>query len=323
MSLPIGRAMCWRGRDHHQTRFRKGRRAARPWRAVAANALALCCLAVPRAEAEPTPRAAGSGPALREAIQALILEGRQIHHGDRPMPAEADFAARFNKPIDEARLLETLTDRVNRDPFLDAYCRWQLTSFCTTRPVLLDLDNRDFLRLLRRAPTMIENPRADPKTLAVFKKARAAGSLSNRNLKRLRHLTDELVHRTAKARELSEPAAHFYEWVQEQLGGAGPRPRQWLILRCARTITAGWPTRGIKTEMTRDFTEIANDRRFSAAERHLIAQQVRALAGWNRQSVNKVSFMADRSVRVTLSTSGVDNSDVKRWTERLMGRSDP
>jgi hypothetical protein len=32
--------------------------------------------------------------------------------------------------------------------------------------------------------------------------------------------------------------------------------------------------------------------------------------------------MADRSVRVTLSTSGVDKGDVERWTERLMGRSE-
>ncbi len=320
MSLPIGRAMCWRDRDRHQTPFRKGHCAATPWRAAAANALALCCLAVPPAGAEPVPLAAGSGPALREAIAALILEGRQIHHGDRPMPSEADFAARFNKPIDETRLLKTLTDRVNRDPFLDAYCRWQLTSFCTTRPGFLDLDDRDFLRFLRRAPAMIKNPRADPKTLAVFEAARAAGSLSNHQLKRLRHLNDELVHRTAKARALSEPAGHFYEWVQEQLGDAGPRPRQWLIVRCARTITAGWPTRAIKTEMTRDFTEIATDRRFSPAERHLVARQVRALAGLNRQSVNKVTFMADGSVRVTLSTSGVDKGDVKRWTERLMGR---
>ncbi|MHC4447629.1 MAG: hypothetical protein ACYSXF_07615, partial [Planctomycetota bacterium] len=312
--------MCWRGRDRHQTAFRKQHCAAPPWPAAAANVLALCCLAVPRAGAEPVPLAAGAGPALREAIQALILEGRAIHDGDRPMPSEADFAARFNKPIDETRLLETLADRVNRDSFLDAYCRWQLTSFCSTRPRLLDLDDRDFLRFLRRAPAMIENPRAEPKTLAAFEEARTAGRLSSHELRRLRHVNDQLEQRTAKARKLNEPADHFYEWVQEQLGDAGPRPRQWLILRCARTIAAGWPTRDIKTEMTRDFNEIATDRRFSAAQRHLVARQVRALAGLNRQSVNKVTFMADRSVRVTLSTSGVDKGDVERWAERLMGR---
>ncbi len=259
------------------------------------------------------PVAAAPNP-LREAIRRLTAEAGEVMAGRRTLGDQADFADRFELPLEGPVLAEAIARPAHRDPFVDAYVRWQLTSF---DPALADLDEKRFADLARRAPRLIENPRAERKAVSTFRRAAAAGPLPQRDRDRLREMEAEFVQRTARARRLNRPATSFRAWVQEKLGAGGPRPRQWLLAWCAATINAGWSTRSIKTAITRGFGAGGLDPSFTTSQRRLVAEQARHLIGRRRVAINKVTFMADGSVRVTFSTAGVDAGDVRRWVEAL------
>ncbi len=279
--------------------------------------LALCgaaCGAIAVAGLAAAHRAPVASNPLPEAIRRLTAEAREVMAGRRTLGDEADFAARFERAPEVRKLVEALSRPAHGDPFVDAYVRWQLTSF---DPALADLDEKRFADLARRAPPLIENPRAERKAVSTFRRAAAAGPLPQRDRDRLREMEAEFVQRTARARRLNRPATGFRAWVQEKLGARGPRPRQWLLAWCAATINAGWSTRSIKTAITRGFEAGGSDPSFTAAQRRLVAEQARHLIGRRRAAVGKVTFMADESVRVTFSTAGVDAGDVRRWVEAL------
>jgi hypothetical protein len=254
--------------------------------------------------------------ALEEAVDLLVAEAASVEKNCNVLRDEPDFASRFDGAIDPDRLVETLTHRSHPDPFVDAYVRWQLTSF---DPDLPELDDRAFLELMRHAPTMIENPRADPETVAVFRRVGRAGPLSARDRERLRELTRRLEGRAAEAEILNRPAVGFRRWVGAKLGDRGPRPRQWRLERCAATVAAGWPAASIKSAITRDLGTSASDQSLSGPERRTVAALAQRLSGLERRFVDQVTCLADGSVRVTFSTTGVDEDDVARWIGRLDG----
>ncbi len=280
----------------------------------------MLCLAAWWAAAGPGSSAAPRAPVaaapnpLREAIRRLTAEAGDVKADRRTLGDEADFADRFELPLEGPALAEAIARPAHRDPFVDAYVRWQLTSF---DPAVADFDEGRFADLARRAPPLIENPRAERKAVSTFRRAAAAGPLPQRDRDRLREMEAEIEQRTARALLLNRPATGFRAWVQEKLGARGPRPRQWLLAWCAATINAGWSTRSIKTAITRGFEAGGSDPSFTAAQRRLVAEQARHLIGRRRAAVGKVTFMADGSVRATFSTAGVDASDVGRWVDAL------
>ncbi len=261
--------------------------------------------------------AAGGDHALEEAIEILTEEAESIKAGRLTAGREPDFPTRFGRAIDEKELADAIGRRLHRDRFIDAYSRWQLTSF---DPPLPAFDERAFVRFVRNAPALLENPRADPRVVALFRRVHKAGPLSSRDVEQVRQLSEQLDARTAWAETMNIPARGFGEWVQARLEPAGMRSRQWLLARLLATIRAGWAARSLKSAITRSFGESASDRSFSRAQRRSVARLAQRLIGLERESVDTVTFLANGSVRVTFSTSRVNEDDVQRWIERLAGR---
>jgi hypothetical protein len=253
---------------------------------------------------------------IQEAIKFLVEEAQQAKR-DLKLPSNtADFAPRFDREISDHELIGALTQSLHDDSFIDAYIRWQLTSFDPDPP---ELDDRQFLKLMANAPAMVQNPRADEQVVALFQKAEQSGSLSHRELDRLRQAASELDRRTQIAQAMNLPAEGYRDWIASKLTDGGPRRLQWLIERCAGTITAGWPSRSIKAAMTKQFKAVANDNIFTPSQRQLIAEQLRRLIGLKRVSVNKITFLAGNTVQVTFSTTAVDEDDVEKWIAQLNG----
>ena len=90
----------------------------------------------------------------------------------------------------------------------------------------------------------------------------------------------------------------FSKWVQDKLGPTGPRPRQWLLARCAATIQAGWSTRSIKTSITRNFTASLDDQSLTTDHRRLIVQQAQRLVGSKHRRVDNTNNSSICSMRV-------------------------
>lgn len=263
---------------------------------------------------------AASGSSIEAAIKQLTREARRFQTDPLGLPAEPDFARRFEGTIEADDLDRALSRRTHRNPFIDAYVRWQLISFADDSRALGELDEQLFGAFMRHAPTMVANPRADRDLVALLKRGNQSGPLSGADLRRLQRLERQLNQMTKRAELLNRPAIGFYEWAQKKLGPIGPRPRQWLLCRCAATIAAGWPARSIKSAISRAFTESVRDRRFTPSQRRVVADQSRRLIGLDRTIINQMTFLADGSLRVTFSRSRVEAKDAEAWIERLMGK---
>jgi len=256
---------------------------------------------------------------VRELVQSLVAEAVEIQRGDRTLSEKPDVVSRTLSELDLAIIGQSLVERIHREPFVDAYVRWQLSSF---DPPLPEMDDRAFGMFMDRAPPLIENPRAAQETVAVFRRAEQAGPLRESDTKKLHDLTLELDLQTATVEAMNRPALEFRDWVQSKLGERGPRRCEWLLERCAATVRAGWSARAAKTEITQRFGEAAADQTLTKPEKELIAQRTRMLDGLQREFVNEINFMADGSARISFSRTAVDDKDVRKWLDRLAGRDE-
>ncbi len=257
---------------------------------------------------------------IAKAIEQLTAEAVEARRALKLASKDADFAQRVELPIPPADIALAIATRTHRDSFVDAYIRWQLTSY---DPPLPEFDDRRFIAFMRDAPSMVENPRGDQATMTLFERASEASRLATRDIARLRGSSNELDRRTRIAEQLNLPAQSYYQWVQDRLGDSGPAPRHWLLVRCNVTINAAWSTRAIKTAITRNFGQCGGDTTLTIQHRSLLAEQADRLAGHKRRFINEITFLADGSVNTTYSTAGVAADDVEKWTDRLMTVDEP
>jgi hypothetical protein len=275
--------------------------------------------AVGGAAVEPPPKPGGSAKAakaLDRAVESLRVEARQVRAALRLTAAQPDFAARWSEPVPVEDLSAAMAMRQDRDPFIDAYIRWQLTSF---DPPLPPLDDRGFLRFMDAAPPLLENPRAAADILAAFERADAEPALPPQERARLQALAAEMERRAPIAAQMNLPAEAWRDWVAVRLGETGARRLLWLLERCAATIEAGWPTRSIKSRLSREFAEAAGDRSIFQNDRDRIAATARRLIGRSRRMVSEVTMFVAGDVEISFSTAAVDAADVQSWIDRLNG----
>src|SRR5690606_20765169 len=116
---------------------------------------------------------------------------------------------------------------------------------------------------------------------------------------------------------LNRPAERFRQWVEDQLGETGVRPRQWMMEELAAMIAAGWPVSDLKSAMSRDFSASVTDETFTSAQRAMLVNQLRTMIGPGRRWVKEVTYLASGEVKVAVWTSRVDRGDVENWANRL------
>lgn len=254
---------------------------------------------------------------VKKLLAQLETEARTILKDQKISNTEPDIASRFDEKLPPDLIGSILLHRLHSEPFIDAYSRWQLTSY---EPALLELTDQQFLLFMDETPAMMENPWAAAEVVALFEKAENAGPLMESDANALRRLEIELKEKEAIAQHLNHPAEQFRAWVSKQLGETGMRPRLWLLEECRAIINAGWPTRSIKTKITKNFTDSTVDNSFTDRDRHAVAHIADEMAGTSRKCVNSIGFLASGAVDVKYSTSQITKSDAENWRNRLFGR---
>jgi hypothetical protein len=284
-----------------------------PVRRLAALALflALCAARSAAGQGAVTPT-----DALKAAVSELAAEAEAIVVRKEVPKGEPDYAGRCAHDVSPDEIAMALLHRTHREPFVDAYIRWQLTSF---DPKLPELDERAFAKFMDQAPEMVENPRADAALLDLFERAEKAGKLQPRELDRLRATYAELEKRTKLAELMNRPAEEFRAFIDKKLGETGVKPRLWLLEECVATIQAGWPTRSVKTRISKSFLAAANEVDMPREHLRLLAAQTEKLKAMSRRYVNEITILADGKVHVSFSTASVTEADVDKWINRLAG----
>jgi len=256
---------------------------------------------------------AKKGAVIKSALKQLEAEAREVMKAPLFSLESPDFASRSDQAIEQPDLFDASTRPQHRDPFIDAYIRWQLTSFDFE---LLDLDDRDFEKLMQQAPAMVANPRADEELVARFAQAEKQPT-SPTDSKHLREVAKELDRRTEVAATFNRPAEQWREWLESEFAGNTARQLHLKMERAAATIRAGWPSREAKAALTKAFKAAAMDSTLTDLDRHAIAAHARTLTGMKRRSINEITFAADGSVSVTFTSAAIDKDDVNKWLAEI------
>ena len=251
---------------------------------------------------------------LATAIKSLLEEARLAKTEEELPRQNADFARQAGQqPLPPIIVGRQLIRRADRDPFVDAYVRWQLTSF---EPALPEMTDREFERFLSELPPMLENPRANVSLLGDVNAALRAGALGESTQAALRRRLDAVAAQTGRARTMNQPATRLYDWLAGQLPQTGARALQLQLARLDALVDAGWPSDTAKSQLEDLFNASARDRSFTPDQRRLVASQAQRLAGKTR--VFLTSARIDQGALVAqFNDTGVYDFDVKRWTRAL------
>jgi len=251
---------------------------------------------------------------LRNVIRELTSEARDRRTRGLTDDAAPDFAARHDGDLSIQLIQEALLTSQHRDPFIDAYIRWQLLSY---EPPFPELDDRAYLRLLRELPALIENPRGDPSFLNLIERAEQMDAIPPDDFERLRQLDAQSIEHMAIAESLNRPALALRDWVRDGVADSTVRTIQLMIEECAAQVDGAWLPATVKGNLTRAFTIAASE--LTVAEKRLLADHAHGLVGRERRFVKAVTFFADRSINVSYSRPAVSQRDYDRWMQRLAG----
>lgn len=260
---------------------------------------------------------------LALAIDALIEEAR-LAMAEKAVPTdEPDLVSRheFNASAWEPdAVARAITSPQHEHPFIDAYVRWQLTSVGVDLP---EWSPETFLAMLNNLPRLIENPRASAQHVSIFERVAAVGTLSSSDLDQLRDMLQNMQRNTLAAEMFNVPALELRAWITDRLPRHRTEHLLMLIEECAATIEGGWPTRSIKTRISRTFSSASTNPTLTDAERRAILAELPRLTATNCRFVKSVTFLGDGSVRVRFSTVAILDRDIENWTERLLGNATP
>lgn len=256
---------------------------------------------------------------LRSAITHLVEEAQFAIRDGKLHHEKADYARRFPSDMPLRDLCEAIAAPVDADAFIDAYVRWQLTSF---EPSVPDLTDNQFLTLIANAPAMIDDPRADADVVSRFEQAEKAARPTSGELEALRRAKDELHRRVPLAESFNRPAIGYREWLIKQFEASRVRRYCLLIEECAATIKAGRPTRAIKSKLTKATKQAGDDSSITPQDRQLIAQQLQQLTKIEkRRAVNEITFPSKGGITVTFTNIQADQDDVNKWIAQLNGNA--
>ncbi len=143
---------------------------------------------------------------IREARRLLISEALDAKKNQQLPTLSPDFAQRFDREIPDADLSQAILEPTHRDPFVDAYVRWQLTSF---DPALPEFNDQQFADFMDNIPALVQNPRADPQIIDTLERLAESAVLPAQRLQQLQADIAELDRRTTITAQFNEPAISF------------------------------------------------------------------------------------------------------------------
>ena len=263
----------------------------------------------------PADREVSPREAMNSALRELIDEAQESKRTFMLPRVKSDFAADFVHSLDDELIVKRIERPVDRDPFVDAYVRWQLTSFLDRLPAMDDEEFEDFLRNM---PACVPNPQIDQRFVQPLMRAGEAGELSPGDQKQAMKLVEELEQRRNQASALRRPAEMFRDWVAEHVGEEGHRPLQLSLERCAAFAKSGWDLDECKADITRKCEAALRDRSFTNEQRERVARQMEGLTQFSSLLVTG-AYLDERVLIVSTASIGVFDFEVRKWQRTLLG----
>ncbi len=253
---------------------------------------------------------------LGKLITQLTLEGQQLVDGGSLPRAHPSIASEFPYELPEAQLALCLTTRQHREPLVDAYIRWQLTSFS---PAIPELRPNQVQKLLDELPGLAVNPRADDELIRMMNRALEAGELSEADQETITQTLEEMGEYVSKRRALNTPALELRLWLEEQFEDNLPMRILLALERCDALVTAGWELGSHGAETERRFMEVARNREFTDDDRRIVTRAAGRIIGTSRVYVRSARIVENR-LEVNFADTGLYDFEVRRWLRKMDGK---
>lgn len=271
------------------------------------------------ASGQATSGQATSGQAsVSAAIAELVREAEAIVEQDADPPRTPDFAGRHEFDLEPLAVGRALATRAHRDPFVDAYVRWQLAG---VEHVLPDLDERAFDRLLESLPRLPENPRADRRLLATMSVLRGAGPIPTARQATIRAELDQLAARAARAEARCLPARDLRRRLASRFDGDPARRLDLELETIAALVAAGWPCAAAKSRLDDLCVTLGREAALDAEDRATFGRHAGRLAGRRRSLLAGAAFR-ENVLEPVYDDTAVDDFEVRRWI-RAVDRAAP
>ena len=229
----------------------------------------LACGAMPREAALPSESQDSPSKVWREAVRVLVEEAGTDAAARR---IKANFAERFGQTLDPGLVGSKLVRRLHEDHAIDAYVRWQLTSF---DPVLPTMNDRAFRRLLKTLPPLPVNPYAEDRLVRDLFRALEAAPISDADRRVVEGMLDTARDRSAGADATRRAALGFREWVRTRQSVPGQRTLLVLLSDAEAIAKAGWDIRPVKDQLDAAFAAAASRASFEIDQRRDVARPCR------------------------------------------------
>ena len=169
-----------------------------------------------------------------DIIRQLTSNGKILLSTDES-PAKR-FRITRNGEIDTRVFEQRIIKPIDKNPFVDGYIRWKLTSFPIHLPQLSDLA---FEKLLEQLPTYPENPRANSSLCDSVARAATGGRPLNRpEIVSLKHKLETVSSRYRITKTQTTPADQFRLWLFVELKDEPTRLALAHLERIASTVSA-------------------------------------------------------------------------------------
>ena len=267
-------------------------------------------------QSRPTTPERSPAAVMAEALRVLSDEGKQSLQNRQLARPAANFAQEFGQQIPTPLVNQKIIHQLNSDPFIDAYVRWQLTSFKGVA-LAADMTERQFQKFLDEIPGLIENPRADRELIDAIIAKTKLGPLNEPQQKDINTQLNGLSERTSQASGLNQAPLRFRGWVREQLPEKGMRVVLADLELCAATVQAGWPSDECKAKLESTLKDAVRDRSFTADQRQIVLDRMRQLIGKKNLYISSAT-LRDGAIAVEYGDTGIYDFDVRKWARIVL-----
>ena len=252
--------------------------------------------------------------ALRRAIAQLTEEGQAaIKNGHLPR-SRADFAEHFNGEPDSLALANRLLRPVHANPIVDAYVRWQLTSF--EPPVIVPpvTERTRFNRIVDDLPPLRLNPWAERGTMDRLQAISRQGRLSDADAAKVSERLYVLTRQAAEISELNLTAMGVRQYFINKLDADKPAQILFALERCRAMIGACLNVEQEKARLETMFAEAGRSGTLTDEQIRVLTSAAEALVGWRMPYVAGARLQ-DNTLIVDLDMAAVIDFDVRRWVK--------
>ena len=253
---------------------------------------------------------------MQTLLRQLREEAIAAQKGQKPMRDEASFALETTLSPPPNLISQNLIRTQHRDPFIDAYIRWQLTGF---DPPFPDLPKRKQQDVLRKLPTLTPNPLSNPAVLSRINELLQIPILSEQEQAQIITEYTKLTESQRRAAKNNVPATKLRMWLIKSFPPTSRAALEIRVELVATMVGNGWTAVGPKNLLQSSCEMAGKNQSLSKADRESIAQLLQKITGLSSTMIEDLRT-GDFALQANFRSSTIQDFEVREWTRLLYGQ---